>query len=572
MQKTMMTGGSVISKALKKYDINTVFSLAGASHTYLLDALEKEKFNIILSRHETGTVGAADGFARVTRKIGVALIVSDQGIPNAITGILSSYEACSPVLIITVRRLTGSLESHSAIDHEKLDLVKSITKWSRTVYDPNRLQEYINTAYRHAISGRKGPVVLQVPQEFLKMNIDLNNNILDKITIPKPASISDKLLSQFINLINESSKPLIIVGSGAYWSDAGEELRNLSSSLSIPVFGNAMGRGLVNEDDKLGWSWAYAQSAAKSADLIVCIGVRLTQRLGYGLEPKFSKEAKFIQIDIQPEEIGRNRYIDLPIVADVKNCLLAINTFVKENDIISKSSPDWVNKELEENKKFMDSIPNNNKKNIHPYQIARELMKQFPNNAIYVGDGADIQNWMHAYLRVNKEGVYIDHYPLGSMGIGTPLAIGVAAGLRELSKGDKSKERPIIHVTGDGAFGFYLSEYNAAAVLNYNITTIISNDGAWGTEKHGQRIAINKDVNTTFGDINYSLIAKGFGCYSEHLTTEDQIRPSLQRALAYQGPSVLDIVTDPEAGSLRKLDPRVQTVQFTNFEQIRKNN
>ena len=124
----LQTGGMVISRTLRRFGINTTFALAGASHTFLLDALDRDDFKIILGRHETGTVGAADGFARVTRKVGVALIVSDQGIPNAITGILTAYEACSPVIVICVRRITTSIENQTLLDHEKLELVRPITK------------------------------------------------------------------------------------------------------------------------------------------------------------------------------------------------------------------------------------------------------------------------------------------------------------------------------------------------------------------------------------------------------------------------------------------------------------
>tara|TARA_B100000686_G_scaffold325792_1_gene382938 strand:+ start:618 stop:2363 length:1746 start_codon:yes stop_codon:yes gene_type:complete len=562
----VLTGGMVISKVLKNFGIKTTFALAGASHTFLLDALDKDNFKIVLSRHETGTVGAADGYARATRKVGVALIVSDQGIPNAITGILTAYEACSPVIIISVRRLTNSVEPQTLIDQEKLDLVAPITKWARTVYSLDRLEEYLYAAYRRALTGRPGPVILQVPQEFLRSVVEKNSEIKkQQIFIPKPGPAQDAVIAAS-KLLNDAKKPLIIVGSGAYWSNSGAELRKLSSEYSIPVFSNAMGRGLVSEDDQLSWSWAKAKSAARFADLILLVGARMTQRLGYGLPPMLNKKAKIIQIDIEGEQISRNRKVDLPVVSDAKLALIEILKNLQFLKTKRKKDTTWINLALEEQQDFINSVGINEDKYIHPYSIARYINKVMPENAIYIGDGADIQNWMHAFLQIKCEGGFMDHYPLGSMGIGTPLAIGVASAAQEISNENGSELRPVVHVTGDGAFGFYSSEYNAAVKLNLKITTLISNDGAWGTEKHGQKITIGKEVNTTFGDINYSLIGKAFGCAADQVKDRKDLNDSIDKGLGHDGPYILDIITDPEAGSLRKLDPRVQTVQFYDLQ------
>tara|TARA_Y100000590_G_C15705539_1_gene1008437 strand:+ start:28 stop:1773 length:1746 start_codon:yes stop_codon:yes gene_type:complete len=562
----LLTGGMVISKVLKNFGIKTTFALAGASHTFLLDALDKDNFKIVLSRHETGTVGAADGYARATRKVGVALIVSDQGIPNAITGILTAYEACSPVIIISVRRLTNSVEPQTLIDQEKLDLVAPITKWSRTVYSLDRLEEYLYAAYRRALTGRPGPVILQVPQEFLRSAVEKNSEIKkQQIIIPKPGPAQDAVITAS-KLLNDAKKPLIIVGSGAYWSNSGAELRKLSSEYSIPVFSNAMGRGLVPEDDQLSWSWAKAKSAARFADLILLVGARMTQRLGYGLPPMLNKKAKIIQIDIEGEQISRNRKVDLPVVSDAKLALIEILKNLQFLKTKRKKDTTWINLALEEQQIFINSVGINEDKYIHPYSIARYINKVMPENAIYIGDGADIQNWMHAFLQIKCEGGFMDHYPLGSMGIGTPLAIGVASAAQEISSENGSELRPVVHVTGDGAFGFYSSEYNAAVKLNLKITTLISNDGAWGTEKHGQKITIGKEVNTTFGDINYSLIGKAFGCAADQVKDRKDLNDSIDKGLGHDGPYILDIITDPEAGALRKLDSRVQTVQFYDLQ------
>ena len=568
-KKNTITGGSVISQVLLEFGIKTTFALAGASHTYLLDALDNDNFKVILSRHETATIAAADGYSRISGKPGVALIVSDQGIPNAITGILSAYEACTPIIILSVRKKTSAIEAQNLLDHDKLELVKPITKWARTIPSIDRIAEYIITGYKIAFSGRQGPVLIQIPQEFLSEEAGTfqKTKIKDTLVIAKP-SIPNQLVDKFIEMLSSAKKPLIICGTGAYLSKSSEVLSKISKGYDIPVFGNAMGRGLVTEDHKLGWSWALAQSSAYLADLVILVGSRLTQRIGYGLPPKFNKDVKFIQIDINSEELGRNRTINLSINSDATNALSSIYTKLSERKFPKKTYDDWVANSLKDKLNYIEKIGKSNRI-IHPYQIARNLVNLLPDDAIYVGDGADIQNWMHAYLKIGKNNTFIDHYPLGSMGVGTPLAIGAAAAEAEFSKKHSRKLRKVILVTGDGAFGFYSSEFNGASLANLDLTTIISNDGAWGTEKHGQMIAISKQINTEFGEVNYSFIGKAFKCKSEQITEPSMVKSLLKKAIEHKGPVILDIVTDPDAGLLRKKDSRVQTVQFSDFENSR---
>jgi len=565
-----ITGGMVISRTLKNMGINSVFSLAGASHTYLLDALDKDDFAIISNRHETAAVAAADGYARVTGKPGVALIISDQGLPNAVSGILTAHEACSPVIVIVARLPTNWIQPQSEVDHDALALARPITKWARTVHSAERLREYVETAYRQATTGRPGPVVLQVPQEFLAQTVQSVEELDAPVTKAiRPGPSADAVIAA-ADLIAKAKRPMVIAGSGAMWAGAGPALRELSSLWNIPVLGNAGGRGLVPEDDVLGWSWPLAQVAAKEADVVLWVGARMTQRLGYGMAPRFSADAKFIQVDIAGEEIGRNRAVEVPIVADAAQTVAAIVAELKSHNTKSRPAPKWLADALHDRLSFMATVGLGDDGPIHPYRLARELMARMPANAIYVGDGADVQNWVHAILRIKSERGFLDHYPLGSMGIGTPLALGAAAGAREVAKESGETARPVFHVTGDGAFGFYPSEYNGAVLAGLKITTFISNDGAWGTEKHGQLQVMDRQVNTLFGDVHYDLIGKAFGCHAERVTDPKELGAAMDRALASDRAAIVDVVTDPDAGKLRKEDPRVQTIAFSDLVASRK--
>jgi acetolactate synthase-1/2/3 large subunit len=193
-------------------------------------------------------------------------------------------------------------------------------------------------------------------------------------------------------------------------------------------------------------------------------------------------------------------------------------------------------------------------------------MERLPSNAIFVADGADIYNWMSALMRMRSERGYLDHYPLGSMGIGTPLALGAAAGARQLGEDTKTPARPVVLVTGDGSFGFYPAELNSFALAGLKVVCIISNDGNWGTERNALLMKFGTTVNCVLGQCDYELVAQGFGVAGEKIDRVSQLAPAIDAAFARAGSTVLNVLTDPAAGELRKQDPRLQMVTFEDLK------
>ncbi|NDD75124.1 MAG: thiamine pyrophosphate-binding protein [Gammaproteobacteria bacterium] len=562
-----LTGGMVVSRALARYGVRTVFAVAGASHSFLLDALERDGFEIISSRHESGCVGAADGYARITGKPGVALIIADQGTPNAINGIATAFHACSPVLVLIARLPNSWTEAEAEYDSAKHPLVDSITKWARTVPAPERLAEYVDVAAKRALSGRRGPVVLQIPQEYLQATLA----DAGAANLPAPrttrAVADPAAIATAAELLATARRPLLIVGAGACQGDAGASLRTLVEEFDLPIAGNGLGRGLVAEDWVRSFNWPVMQIAAKDADVVCVIGARLKQRLGYGLPPRFSADAKFVQIDIEAEELSRNRRIDVAIVADAgRACeqLLAALRARRTTGAAPSPRAFWVRDALRARFDYLDSLvrtplPNDT---IHPLVLGRAIAQLAPADTIFVGDGADIQTWMYGALQVRQAPGFLDHYPMGAMGTGTPLAVGAAAAARELST---KKSRCVVLTTGDGSFGFYPAELHAAARAGLKIVCIIGNDGVWGTEWHGQMKALSRPVNTELGYLDYEKVAEGFGCRGERVTRRSELEAALQRAFAHDGPSVLNVIIDRDAGAAIKSNPLAQMILFDDL-------
>lgn len=557
-----ISGGEAMARECARQDVRTVFALSGAAHTQLLRSLSADGVRVVSTRHETATVCAADGFARVSGKVGVALIKDEQGLANAVTGIVTAQKAGTPVVVLVSTRPESWIEAHHEAEDDPLALARGIAKWVRNVPSPDRVAEYLAEAFHQAATGRTGVAVLGVRQEFGRAQVSAAAPLAKTVLPIPPAAPETSAIDAAATLLLAARRPMILVGGGAYRSGAGPALRQLAEALGAPVMGHAQGRGLAPEDHILGFGWPLAQVAARDADVVLCVGVRLGQRFGYGRAPRFSPDVKFIQIDTVAEEIGRHRPIDAPIVADARLGLEALCAAVGAP---APRDTGWVNAAMAVRLARIAELEAEGNGAIHPLSLCRRLMDRWPPDAIYVGDGADIQNWMLGTLRLPRAGAFLDHYPFGSMGVGTPLALGAAAAAREAADADGSPLRPVILVTGDGSFGFYCSELNSAQLAGLQLAVIISNDGAWGTEKHGHLKALGESFNCELGQADYHLIAHAFGCGGERVEASAEVPAAIDRMLAAEGPYVLNVITDPMAGATRKTDPRVVTVAFEDM-------
>ena len=561
-----LTGGRVVSQALARYGVRTVFAVAGASHTHLLDALDRDGVRIISSRHESGCIGAADGHARVTGGLGVALIIAEQGLPNAANGLATAFHACSPVLVL-VARLPGSwTEAQAEQDAAQFPWVGPLTKWARTVPAAERLAEYVDAGAARALAGRRGPTLLQIPMEYLATLLPHPGAAAHPPPTPGRPAADPELIEHAATLLQGAQRPLLIAGAGACHGRAGEALRGLVAEADLPIAGNGLGRGLVPEDGERSFAWPLMQIVAREADVVCVVGARLKQRLGYGLPPRFAPHARFIQIDVAAEELARNRPIAVPIVADAGLACAQLRDALSRRRSPGDSGTaraGWVRAALQPRLDYLArtaaaALPDDA---IHPLALGAEIAALMPDDAILVGDGADIQNWMYGALRVRHAPGFLDHYPLGAMGVGTPLAVGAAAAATEAP----GPARTVVLVTGDGAFGFHPAELHAAARAGLRLVCIVGNDGAWGTEMHGQVQAVGRALNTELGVLRYDLVGVGFGCHGDFVTRRAELAPALQRAFAHEGPSVVNVAIHPAAGAALKTEPLARMIMFDDL-------
>lgn len=535
-----VNGGRLAAKALKAEGVRYVFTVCEVVMAPYYEGCEAEGIKVMGMRSEQGAATAADGWARVTGKPGVAIFDFGPGFGNAYTGIMNANLTPSPVIYIGrggYEPAQYDLGELMEIDRDYIELVRPITKWARICHDARRIPEYFGMAFRNALAGKPGPVYLETVgielfREFEESEVYFPANYR---TEAKAYGDPD-YIQRAAQLILNSKKPVVMAGSGVHWSGAGEELQNLASALNTPVFLNGLGRGCVSPEHLMYFSYAR-RAALKDADVILVIGAPFDFRLNYGRPPAFSREAKIIQVDIDQSEIGRNRDVHVGIVGDPKAVLTQL---IEETKGKSRQDSGWVDylRKLEtegtaRDEKWLqsDMIP------IHHLRVIGELRHFLGPDDFVIGDGGFFVNFAARVIKTYKPGHWLDPGPMGCLGVGPGFAIAA-----KLAHPDSR----VVLLSGDGAFGFNGMELETMSRYGINVVTILGNDGAWGMEKHipvwkGPAIAAELRQST-----RYDIIAQGMGCQGELVERPEQIRPALERAFNADKPALLNVLLTGE--------------------------
>lgn len=548
-------GGTLLADRIVALGVDTVFALSGAAHAPLLIALEDRGVTIVATRHESGTVAAADGYARATGKLGIALVIAEQGLPNAMGAIRTAHDFGSPVLVLTTRYPDRWIEPDIEVAVDLHEITAPTTKWRRTVPAVERLGEYFDSAAKASLAGRPGVSVLILPSNYMATEVAVTPPPA-RTRVLRPRADTEAIAAAAA-LVAGAERPLIVADSPAAFAGAGAGLRRLAHECGVPVLGMGLGRGLVPEEAPHGYPWPFGQRAAAAADVVIVVGASLDMRFGYGIAPRFGPDARFVHLSEHEETVGRNRPVDVMVLGDLAHATDALASTLAGQGWAGRP---WIADALAEREGRVQSVLDAlGDDPIHQIEIGAAVEQVVPRERILVGDGADVLNFLYARARVHQPSSYADHNPLGSMGIGLPLAIGMAAGEREVA-GEAA--RPTVLVTGDGSVGFYIAELDSARRAGLKLIVIVSNDGIWGPEYHGQRIVYGRDVNTVIDRCDYAAVAGGFGVRGERVSARADLAPAIARALAHEGPSLIDVAVGLDGGHQRKTDPLMAMVIF----------
>jgi acetolactate synthase-1/2/3 large subunit len=537
-------GGHLAAKYMKNIEnVNTVFTLSGGHIENLLDGFTEYGIRTVDVRHEQAAAMMAHAWSIYTGQPGVCLVTAGPGFTNALTGIVNAHLDNAPLVVLCGRHpirddLKGALQ-----EMNQIDMVKPVSKWCATCYETKRIPEYLSIAFRQATMGRPGPVFLELPPEVLFGCVD-ETSVAIPVRRSHRTTVQPALteLEAAADLINRAKKPLLLGGSGIGMSDCGDVLKSFVEKTGIPAILINNGRGVLPDTHPLSMSeggFTGLNAGLPVADVIVAVGVRFNWILDCG---QLFPGAKVVRIDIDPQEIDRNRHADVGLVGDAGHVLSQLLPNVEKRDHGA-----WVEAYRNVYKAFMTTELEKRRTPsdpIHPARLVERIMEAVGEDAYFVADGGDTTYYgLSGFSSIHKAGVQTPASGLlGCLGTGIPYAI--AAKLANPAK-------PVVLLNGDGSFGLNAMEFDTAVRHNIPFVCVINNDCAWGMIKHSQEVSLGMDRCTCsdLGVRNYEKVVEGLGGYGEKVTRDEDIVPAIQRAIASGKPACVNVMTDPTVTS-----------------------
>jgi len=543
-----VTGAKLAVEALVDKGVEAIFTLSGGHITPLYNFLESSGIKLFDTRHEQAAVFMAEAYGRMTRKPGVAMVTAGPGFTNALTAVQNAFLANSPLVLISGCVSITCCEKLDLQDMRQLPAIEPMVKKALVCQTPDRVYEFVDMAFRYATSGRPGPVYLELPVDVLNREAD-PGRVKRTNTRFESRPVDLEKAAAMVDLIAQAKRPMVVAGSGAWYSGAERRLTDFAETTGLPIFTAAMGRGVIPDTHELCFESSvgvrpgatlYAQA---DTDLIIFLGTRLS--LYYMFGEIFGADVKMIQVDIEPEEIGRNRSVDLGIVSDIGALLAEVTRIVKERNLgpaLHERFAEWIAtlKTAETGAKSTvqelwtsDNVP------IHPIRLAREIDDFLDGeDDIVVADGGDTQIWMGMTRTVRRSGRYLDSGLYGCLGIGIPYA-NAAKFLYPDSR--------VCLIIGDGSTGFNFMEFETALRKNLPIVVVINNDLGWGMIRHSQQIRLGRaiDEGTHLGEIPYHKLVEALGGKGMCVTKPEEIRPALEEAFASGRTTCINVMTDP---------------------------
>lgn len=539
-----LNGSEIVIECLKEQGVDTVFGYPGGAILNVYDELYKHRDEIrhILTSHEQGAAHAADGYARATGKVGVCLATSGPGATNLVTGIATAYMDSIPIVAITCNVGVSLLGKDSFQEIDITGITMPITKYSFIVKDVADLADTIRKAFRIARTGRPGPVLIDIPKDVTAAVTEYERQELGKY-VPEHPHISEKEIADAIAMIEASERPFVFVGGGAVLSGASGELRKFVDRLDAPVTDSLMGKGAFPGTDPrytgmLGMHGTKASNYGVSeCDLLIVLGARFSDRVT-GNTATFAKNAKILQIDIDPAEINKNIIVSAEIIGDLKEVLYILNRNLKQQD-----HHEWIEKVGSYKEKY--PLKYHHDVLTGPF-IVEEIYRQTDGDALIVTEVGQHQMWAAQYYKYTQPRTLLTSGGLGTMGYGLGAAMGAKTG---------RPEKTVVNIAGDGCFRMNMNEIATAVRHNIPVIEVVVNNHVLGMVRQWQDLFYDERYSATVlrDAVDFAKLAEAMGAVGIHVETQEEFKKAFSDALKLNRPVVIDC----QIGSDDKVWPMV---------------
>jgi len=537
-----LTGSKILLECLLKEDVDTIFGYPGGTVINIYDDLMDSQINHILTRHEQAAVHAADGYARATGKVGVAIATSGPGATNTITGIATAYMDSIPMVVITGQVPTPLIGNDAFQEADVIGLTRPITKHNYLVRDVKDLATTVKKAFYIARTGRPGPVVIDLPKDVQLATAKFEYPETVELRGYKPTfSGNMRMIDKAAGMILSAKKPVLYVGGGASLTDAHGELLELAEMTQAPVTTTLMGMASFpsKHDLSLGMlgmhGTYYANMAVTNSDLLIALGARFDDRVT-GKIATFAPHAKVIHVDIDPTSIKKNVRVDLPIVGDLRDVLKKLNKKLAERKDDIKSMPavmkPW-HDEIHGWRKDQPMTYKASKTEIKPQFVIEQLRKLSRDDAIVTTEVGQHQMWAAQFFEFTQPRTFLSSGGLGTMGYGLPAALGAQAAF---------PKRQVIDISGDGSFQMNSQELATLVQYRLPVKIVILNNNFLGMVRQWQQLFFDKRYSQTCMElpIDFVKLAEAYGATGLRATKPDEVSGVIKQAFETPGPVIME--------------------------------
>lgn len=532
-----LTGSQILVECLKEQGVDTIFGYPGGQVLNIYDELylHQDEIKHILTSHEQGAAHAADGYARATGRVGVCLATSGPGATNLVTGIATAYMDSVPMVAITGNVPNPLLGKDSFQEVDIAGITMPITKHSFIVKDIDRLADTMRRAFEIAKTGRPGPVLVDITKDVTAAKTDYQR-VTPKLINRKTDQITEDAVDTALRMIRKAKKPMIFAGGGVVISGADKELGEFAAKVDAPVTDSLMGKGAFSgeEDYYTGMLGMHGTKTSNlsvtECDLLIAIGARFSDRVT-GNTRKFAKNAKILQIDVDPAEVNKNVVVDECIVGDVKAVLEILNSKLEP-----QYHKEWIDHVLA--RKAAMPLSYHHEQLTGPYVIEK-IYEITGGDAIIATEVGQHQMWAAQYFKYHKPRTLLTSGGLGTMGYGLGAAIGAKMG---------RPDKTVFNIAGDGCFRMNMNEIATAARHNIPIIQVVLNNHVLGMVRQWQTLFYGKRYSHTVlnDSVDFVKLAEAMGARAYRVTSKEELEPAIREAIDLNIPVVIDCIIDSD--------------------------
>ena len=537
MAKT--TGSDLLIRALRAEGVDTVFGIAGDHILHMLDTMFDAPLRMVDFRHESGAVHAADSYSRILKK-GAVMLSTTPGHANALPALANAIHSEAPVINIAGSAESPNLGRGAMQEFDQINAAKPITKGAWEVPSSSRIPEYVALAFRTALSGRQGPVHLTIPHDFQMAEVD--DAEVARYT-PSEYGISSLVLSdpdqveKAIDLLSTAQRPMIFAGSSAGATAMPSEVRRLVETMRIPFFSEDSARALIPDSHEYSMGLGYQPlnltvRNVGDADVVLMLGKKLDYTNGFGGNPPFADDVKFVVVDPSPAQVARARTAAVGIVGDLGPVITQLADAAAKRKWTERT--EWVERLRSAFNEWHEDLTRLGKMEspMHPMHVSNTLKKFIDDDTHLTFDGGDYCHFLRASIKRDRPYRFHNVSSFGMIGVGLPYALGAQVAL---------PGKKVVVANGDGSLGFNGMEIDTMVRHDLPVKIMVGNNSIWGIDWQIQKGLYGRPVWTDLLPTRYDVMAQGLGAYGEHVTKAEDLENAMKRAFDHHGPALLNI-------------------------------